>query len=319
MGMLRRVAPLLAAALLVLVLAACSRGPDSAASAAPARLAVCADLFPLHEWAARVAGPDADVTLLAGGGADPHQFAPSLQDLAQIGRSRVLIVVGLGLEPWSRRAVDSADGRTELWEVGTWVSRRRMEHAEPVGEEKEGPAAHAGHEHGESGEDPHIWLDPERAARIVRRMGDEFARLDPAHADGYRARATEYERELEALGKELIAAGAALRGRALVVFHNAYGYLFDRLGLRTAGVIQISPGLAPSPRDVVESVRRMREIGQKNVFVEAEYESAARPVAEALGGRVVQLDHLTLREVPWGRTYAERLRHDVKVLAENLP
>ena len=300
-------------------------GPAAPASAArgqaPERLAVCASLFPLCDWASHVAGPDADVMLLTGGGADPHQFAPSLEDLTRLARARVLLVVGLGLDPWARRAVESGDGRSELWEAGTWVSRRRMEPAEPKPEEDaDGEhAEHAGHVHGASGEDPHIWLDPLRAAEIVTRLGEEFARLDPAHAPGYRSRAKAYALEMCSLGVDLAFMQPQLKGKQLVVFHDAYGYLFDLLGLRVAGVIQLSPGVTPSPRDVAQAVRKMRQIGQRHVFVEAEYQAAARPVAEALGGKVVLLDHLTLREVPWGKTYLERLRYDVKMLTENLP
>jgi zinc transport system substrate-binding protein len=180
-------------------------------------------------------------------------------------------------------------------------------------------AEHAGHVHGACGEDPHIWLDPLRAAEIVARLGEEFARLDPAHAPAYRSRARAYAEELRELAEEIASTGAPVRGKQVVVFHDAYGYLFDRLGLKVAGVIQLSPGVTPSPRDVAQAVRKMRQIGQRHVFVEAEYQGAARPVAEALGGKVVLLDHLTLREVPWGRTYAERLRYDVKALTENLP
>jgi len=296
--------------------------PAGAAQArAPGRLAVCASLFPLCDWASHVAGPDADVMLLTGGGADPHQFAPSLEDLTRIARARVLLVVGLGLDPWARRAVESGDGRSELWEAGAWVSRRRMEPAEskPEGDADGEHAEHAGHVHGASGEDPHIWLDPLRAAEIVTRLGEEFARLDPAHAPAYRARARAYADELHQLAAEIASAGAPVKGKQVVVFHDAYGYLFDRLGLKVAGVIQLSPGLTPSPRDVAQAVRKMRGIGQRHVFVEAEYQAAARPVAEALGGKVVLLDHLTLREVPWGKTYLERLRYDVKALTENLP
>lgn len=286
-------------------------GPDPSV-----KLEVCVGLQPLYEWAQAVAGPDATVHRLQGSGGDPHGFAPSMQDVAQLGRSRALLVIGLGLDPWARRALDSAKGTgTELLEAGTWVERRKLagEHDHDHGHAHD--HSHDGHA---TNEDPHVWLDPHRAARIVERLGEEFARLDPGHADAYRSRAKAEAARLHALAEELMANAKSLRGKKAVTLHDAYGYLFDLCGLELAGVVQVSPGIEPGARDVSNAVAQMKNIGQRVVFAEPSKEAAARVIAEALGGQTVLLDPLELPESPCGKDYAERMRHNVKMLLEHL-
>mgnify|MGYP001567788764 CR=1 FL=1 len=277
---------------------------------------ICASLYPLGEWAREVAGPDADVYLLEGEGGGPHSFTPSMRDVTRIGRAKALLAVGLGLDPWTARTVESSGSaqKTELLEAGTWVTRRKM--AAHGDHDEHGEAAH---HHGAAGEDPHVWLDPERAAQITLRLGEEFARLDPANAAGYRARAKACAEKLTRLAAELEALGKPLRGKKIVTQHDAYGYLFDRLGVELAGVVQLSPGIEPGTLDVSAAVRRMKAIGQRVVFSEPDREEASQALAEALGGKVVLLDNLERSKSSCGATYAERLRYDVKALVEHLP
>lgn len=307
----------LCAAVLAGVATGCGTGKPADTDPA-AKLEVCVGLQPLYEWAQAVAGPDATVHRLQGSGGDPHGFAPSMQDVVQLGRSRALLAIGLGLDPWARRALDSAKSAgTELLEAGTWVERRKL-----AGEHDH--SHDHGHSHGHShdghatNEDPHVWLDPHRAARIVGRLGEEFARLDPSHADGYRTRAKAEAARLRALAEELLASAKPLRGKKAVTLHDAYGYLFDLCGLELAGVVQVSPGVEPGARDVSNAVAQMKGIGQRVVFAEPSKESSARVIAEALGGQTVLLDPLELSESPCGKDYAERMRYNVKTLLEHL-
>ncbi|MCZ7643690.1 MAG: metal ABC transporter substrate-binding protein [Planctomycetota bacterium] len=301
----------------------------SGGSRAPrGRPAVATHLFALHDWAARVAGPDADVELLEGSGDDPHGFAPSPADTVRIQRARALLTIGLGLDPWAARALEGHEPALELWEAGTWVERRRIFGAEDPEESGEAHETHAEHAHGHShdhghahdhgGEDPHVWLDPQRAARIVRELGERLAGLDPAHAEGYRRRAAEYAAELEAFAAELPRRMERLRGRPVVVFHDAYGYFFERCGLQVGGVVQLSPGLQPGPRDVTRALALLREFGQTVVFAEPERQAQAEALARELGGGVAILDPLENARVYPGEGYLARLQRNADALLEHL-
>lgn len=291
--------------------------------ATPAKMEICVSIYPLYDWAKEVAGPDADVYLLEGEGGDPHSFSPSMRDIGRIGRSRALLVVGLGLDPWSHRAIESSgkSGGAELLEAGVWVERRKMNAEAKEAHEHHKHAEHEhdhDHDHGDLDDDPHVWLDPNRAAKITERMGEEFARLDAAHAENYRLRAKAYAARLRDLAVELAETSKPARGKQVVTMHDAYGYLFELCGIKLAGVLQVAPGLEPSAQDVSTATAKLREIGQRVVFSEAQNESGAKALAEALSVKAVLLDPLEQGASPSGSTYVERMRYNVKTLVENL-
>jgi len=274
------------------------------------RMTVVASFYPLYDWCTEVSGADAEVVLLTGSG-DPHSYSPSIDEVTQLAHARALVTVGLGLEPWSRRAIESAGSPTELLEVGTWVERRPMAehgHAKEEGEEHH----HAG------GEDPHVWLDPGRAAQIVRKLGDEFARLDPPHADGYRARAEAYAKRLDVLLIETKEARATLEGKRVIVYHDAFGYLFERLGLEKLASVRSGAGIEPDAHDLAEVSKLLREAGQRALFSEPGHERAAKALADSLNVGVAVLDPLELNLTTYGKDYVERMRHNIRTLVEVL-
>jgi zinc transport system substrate-binding protein len=195
--------------------------------------------------------------------------------------------------------------------VGEWVERRKLTcHHDHGGHDHD----HAHHHHGD--DDPHVWLDPERAAKIVTRLGDEFARLDAAHAAGYKQRAQAYAAKLTELSGELTKLKGSLNGKKVVTFHDAYGYLFERLGVEVVGVVQVAPGVEPSLRDVQEALKLMKSTGQKAAFAEPGAENSAQTIAKELNLKVAILD--PLETTSSGKTYVERMKQNLKVLEEHL-
>jgi zinc transport system substrate-binding protein len=51
----------------------------------------------------RVAGVDADVTLLLPAGRSEHSFDPTPRDVEAVAESRLGVMIGLGLDPWMTR------------------------------------------------------------------------------------------------------------------------------------------------------------------------------------------------------------------------
>jgi zinc transport system substrate-binding protein len=96
--------------------------------------------------------------------------------------------------------------------------------------------------------DGHIWLDPQNAIVIVRRMTEELTRVDPAHAGSFAENAKATIARLQALDQALEARLAPLRAKPFVVFHDAYQYFERRYGLAGAGALAINPELQPSAR-----------------------------------------------------------------------
>jgi ABC-type Zn uptake system ZnuABC Zn-binding protein ZnuA len=304
-------------ALLVFTIARSPRGAPSAG-----RAQVVATIFPLADWLREIGGEDLDVHCLVSGAGNPHHFEPSMRDAATISKAQAVFAVGLDLDPWAKKLADNAAAKDLIFfNTADWIKPRALTciREAHIGEQRE----HDEHHHGAN--DPHFWLDPQRVKIIVSRMADELAKIDETHAKSYRARATAYLAKLDALIADISAASkriASLNPRPqLATFHDAYGYLFDSLGITVAAVVQVSPGVEPGAKDVIEAVRIMREIGQKVVFSEPQGSAkTAQVIAEQLSpaATIKLLDPLDCELSETGKTYLERMRHNLRTLEDSL-
>lgn len=93
---------------------------------------------------------------------------------------------------------------------------------------------------------PHIQVDPRRIAAVAAALGRRLAELDPANAGVYAARTDGFLKPWRDATKRWEQRAAPLRGRRYVVHHAEWVYLFDWLGLQTAGAVEPKPGLPPA-------------------------------------------------------------------------
>jgi len=291
-------------------------------------LRVTATIFPVAEWLREIAGADVDVHLLCGGVSNPHHFEPKPQDIAAVTQSRAVFAVGLGLDEWAHKLVENAGGSTiPLFETGEWIKPRKLSVTTIDPEKKAGVKEdhkhdghdHKGHEHHHhhGDEDPHFWLDPQRAKTVVARLAVELGKISPKNAQVFTQRAEAYTKKLNELDAKIkLAAKTNSTRRKLVTFHDAYGYLFERLNMEVAAVVQVSPGVEPATRDFSVAIAKMKEIGQKTVYTEpAGNPKVAQMLALEVGGTTALLDPLDTEFSEAGKTYIERMLYNLKTLA----
>jgi ABC-type Zn uptake system ZnuABC Zn-binding protein ZnuA len=307
---------LLLAALCVFAVPSCSTPTVSAPS--NAKLHVVATIFPLSDWLREVAGDDAEVHCLVDGAQSPHHFEPAVKDAANVTKAKALFMIGLGLDLWAKKLADNAGGGAKVFETAAWASPQKMGAARELeihGKDEKDEDEEHHHHHGDL--DPHYWLDPSRAGLVVLHMGTELGALDPAHRDAYATRAAAYATKLTELTKDVDKLAAEISpGAQLVIFHDAYGYLFNRLHLKIAAVVQVSPGVEPSVKDVAEAVKLIKSLGQRVIFREPGANDAAlKALAQDLGATIETLDPIETGVSDAGKTYVERLSHDLKTLA----
>ena len=93
---------------------------------------------------------------------------------------------------------------------------------------------------------PHIQVDPRRIAAVAAALGRRLAEIDSAGAAVYAARTDGFLKRWQDATKQWERRAASLRGRHYVVHHAEWVYLFEWLGLQTAGAIEPKPGLPPA-------------------------------------------------------------------------
>ena len=103
------------------------------------RLQVVATIYPLGYFAERVGGDRAEVNVLIGPGIEAHGFEPTASDLLALGDADVIVMNGIGLEPWMDGAIDAIGDDLTAIVVEAADSARAMEgEVHSHGEDEEG-------------------------------------------------------------------------------------------------------------------------------------------------------------------------------------
>ena len=281
------------------------------------------------------ANPESTVTTLMPIGADPHDFAPSSEQVAQMVTAQVVIANGLGLEAGLDDALENAasDGATVI-EIAEMVdpipfgAGGHDDHGDEHGGEDHAhdetkEDAHAEDEHDHGSEDPHFWFDMNRMATAAQIIGDELAAQNgQAYAD-CGAQIADEIRSAESDVRELLES-VPTDQRILVTDHDALGYLADVYGYEVAGtVIPAGTTLAePSSADLAELVKVMQNEGVRVIFANtADPSQLSDAVAAEVGGdvQVVQLYVGSLGEPGSGaEDYISMMRTNAELISSGL-
>ncbi len=285
-----------------------------AAAAPGGRLRVLTSVFPLKEFAAAVVGDRGEASLLLPPGAGVHTWQPRPGDLVRLAKCDLFIHVGAGLEPWLPGLMSGlADKRPATLEVSAGLALI------PAGDEDGDSGAH--HDHGPS--DPHVWLDPDLAIRIVAAIRDRLTALDPAGAPVFLRNAAAIEGRLRRLDAGYREALRNCSGKTIIVAgHAAFGYLARRYGLEQIALYGTSPDAQPTPAELIRIVNQARARGTKAVFAESsESPALARSLSRELGVRTLILNpahNLTRAEIRAGTTFFDIMEANLRSLEDGL-
>jgi zinc transport system substrate-binding protein len=233
------------------------QAPEAQAGRAD-RPSVVTTFLPITLFTRAVAGDCAEVTALIPPASGPHDFQARPGDLAALKNARVLVKNGLEMESFLDKLIKGAEN-PDLKVIDSSRGIPTLENPEVAGEAN---ADDHGHDHDHSHDhgpiNPHIWLDPVRAAQQVDNIRDGLIAADPACTDGYRRNAAAFTGQLRQLNTEFEKQLAPFRGQTFVVLHDFAPYFADRYGLRAEYLVDV-PEQNPSPADlarVADTVKR---------------------------------------------------------------
>ena len=239
-----------------------------------------------------------------------HSYSPKPSDLIAVRKARLFVEIGAGLEVWVGGLIRSA-GNREL-AVVTVSQGIELIDADRVPGQGGSPDLAHGHDAG----NPHIWLDPDNAALIVRRITESLSRVDPSHAGDYARSASSYLGELQRTTAELVERLRPFADRRIVTHHPAWPYFARRFHLQIVGEILRQSGAEPSPRHLRTLIEQMRRDGVKVIVSEPQLnQKLPRVVAEESGARLIVLTALP-GGVPGTETYLDMLRYNVLQLVQ---
>ncbi len=298
------------------------QAPEAQAGRAD-RPRVVTTFLPITLFTRAVAGDCAEVTALIPAASGPHDFQARPGDVAALKNARVLVKNGLEMESFLDKLVKGAEN-PDLKVIDSSRGIATLENPEASGEAK--AEAHDDHGHDDHGHghghdhgpiNPHIWLDPVRAAQQVDNIRDGLIAADPACADGYRRNAAAFSGQLRQLNTEFEKQLAPFRGKTFVVLHDFAPYFADRYGLKAAYLVDV-PEQNPSPADLARVAETVKRTQLRALLSEPqEGNRSFNALAGDLGIRISVFDPMETGTEEASRnaaTYAEVMRRNVSDL-----
>jgi len=297
---------------LLLLVAACTTGGPKTLQSGE-KLVVMVSTFHLASLAMAVCGDDADVQLLPAEGSDPHSFEAKAADRARLEKAHVLLINGLKLESFEAGKL-ATSARVTLVDCSEGVEKKFLIEAE----EEEHEGHDHGHDHGHGASDPHVWLSTEGAALQAKAIAEACAKIDSAHAEGYRKRADELGARLKKLREEYVVKIDALANKSFVTDHDAFAYFAREFKLKNVGHIRKLPGKEPTVEERSALEKLIKETGAKAIFIEPGHDkAAAEAVAKSVGVKLAMLDPMEVGK-PTRTAYEEGMRKNLEAVLEAL-
>lgn len=262
------------------------------------KLQVSTSFYPLFYFAKVIGGEKANVVNITPAGAEPHDYEPTAQDVVHMEQSRIIITNGNGLEPWSKNIQDLIDPNATLFVTAG-----------------EGLASEKMNEDGNEVLDPHVWLSPALAIRMVETIASAYQTVDPENIPYYHTNAAALKNELEQLDDKFTSGLTSCETRDFITSHAAFGYLAKEFNLHQLAITGISPESEPTQ----QSLRDIADFARKNNIKYIFFESLLSPkLSETLATEVGAstlvlnpLEGLTDQEIRDGKDY-------ITVMEENL-
>jgi zinc/manganese transport system substrate-binding protein len=281
-------------------------------------LKVVASFSILGDMVERIAGDHVELTVLVGPDGDAHGFEPGPAHAAALADANLLVVNGLGFEPWMVRLAAAARSKATYVVASFGINPRDMEkdshaHENKPDDDKDGYPS-VPHDF-----DPHAWQNAENGVVYVRNIANALAKADPENAGAYEANATAYIAELKELDAWMRAeiAKVPTEKRKVITTHDAFGYFGDAYGIEFHAPLGFAGGAQPSAQALARLIDQIRTERIKALFIETMsdprmMETISRETGAEMGGALYS-DALspTGGEAP---SYVAMFRHNVPLL-----
>lgn len=255
------------------------------------KIEVTTSFYPLFAFAEAVGGNKAHVVNITPAGAEPHDYEPSAQDMVQMEQSKIIFVNGNGFEPWIANIqanIASRSSQTLLVATSEGLTNLSQKESQNI-------------------VDPHVWLSPQLAIRMVDTIASAFQTVDPQNIPYYQGNADELKIKLQQLDDSFTSKLTSCQTRSFVTSHAAFGYLAKEFNLEQVSLTGISPESEPTQ----QTLRDVADFVKKNNINYIFFESLLSPklsetLAEETGAKTLvlnPLEGLTEKEIAAGENY----------------
>lgn len=170
----------------------------------------------------------------------------------------------------------------------------------------------------QEGENAHVWMNTEYYTHMVQNIAEAFKDADPEHAQTYQANAENYCKKIQELTDEIETLRETVTGKPVVIFHEAYEYVAEELGMDVVYCMDLDEERQVSAREVADVMREISKNRVAVVFAEELYGRDMGNTVEAeTQAKVCYLDTLVRGDYQ-ADSYLQAVRENINVLKQAL-
>lgn len=277
------------------------------------KIKIVATLFPQYDFAKEIVKDKGEVVLLLPPGVEAHSFEPTPQDIGSIRNADVFLYTGEYMEPWAKKMIKNI-GEEDIIIVDL---SKGIELIDEDDHEHNHDAHHGG-------KDPHIWLDPINAQKMVDDIIEAVVKTDGENEDFYRENGENYKKKLEELDKKFVETFEKTENNTIIYGgHFAFGYFAKRYGLDYISPYNgFTPNAEPSPQRVTELIENMKTLGINTIYYEELIDpKVARVISEQTGAEMLLLHgahNVSKEELESGISYIDIMEENLEKLKQGL-
>ena len=253
------------------------------------KITIATSFYPLYFLTSEIGKDKIEIINLTPTGAEPHDFELKTQDLLKISNSQLLIINGLGFEPWADKLTDEIIASHQIVRIADGIANQTVSKKD------------------ENIIDPHIWLDPILAQQMVKKITQQLIFIDPENQQFYQSNSSDLLAKLWQLDLLFADKLSRCQQHQIITSHDAFGYLASRYHFEQIAVNGLSPDQEPSARKLAQVTDLAKQINIKYIFFETLISPRiAETIAQELGAK-------TLYPTPPVSTM-NQLSHFIKIL-----
>ncbi len=139
---------------------------------------------------------------------------------------------------------------------------------------------------------PHYNLDPLSGRIMARNIADGLSRNYPQHKALFDKNLNAYLGELDKAIARWQSMAVPLKGVKIVTYHVEWSYFANRFGLQQVGIIELKPGIEPTPNHLVALAQKMQQEKTQLIIYGAQSDRYPRQLASQTGASVVRLQSI---------------------------
>ena len=224
-----------------------------------------------------------------------HDYQLTSRDMKLLSQADAFLINGAGMELFMEKVMEN---QTELTVIEASHGIALLEGtAHHHGHEEEEPeqeetheTEHGAHSHEENG---HVWMDLERYEQQADTVKEALVQCLPKQKDALEQAYSDYKNKLDVLKEKQEVLKEITAGEHVVIFHEAFAYLAEGLGMEVLMALSLDEETVPSAGEIAEVIEEINYHGHALIFIEEAYAEYAEKILAETIAEVVYLNPLT--------------------------